>query len=354
MFPDAGAGNPYIRLLRTALEGHGVEFVSDHQNILSMDWLRRHAGEGIVLHVHWPSEFYTQQRRPYVSRVVRLFGKLYWAQSHGYRISWTCHNLYPHEADQGMWLHWTVRQALCRLADTIFAHSNASLADLDRAFACRDKCTVVPHGHFIGAHGVPPMRGTARHRLGILEDEFLYCSLGKLRRYKGVASLIEEFAQIAQSRDRLHIAGVAEADCDNVLRKLSSACPSITYKNGWLNDSDLTCYLAAADAIVFPFTRILNSGSVILAMSHGALCVVPRTGSLPEILPEDAAVYYDCTDPRGLHRALQQVRRLSGEEMERRRRRAFKAAERLSWREAAEGMSCAWFGDQRFAGKTAA
>jgi hypothetical protein len=41
--------------------------------------------------------------------------------------------------------------------------------------------------------------------------------------------------------------------------------------------------LGAADLVVLPFHSILNSGSVLLALSHNRPVLAPRIGALPEI-----------------------------------------------------------------------
>src|ERR1044071_9236371 len=41
--------------------------------------------------------------------------------------------------------------------------------------------------------------------------------------------------------------------------------------------------MGAADLVVLPFHSILNSGSVLLALSHDRAVLAPRMGALPEI-----------------------------------------------------------------------
>lgn len=346
MFPDSD-GNPYIGRLRSALASDGVGFVSDHANLLSVSWLRRHAGEGLVLHLHWPSQFYASDRVPTVTSTAKFVAKWLWARRHGYHLSWTCHNLLPHEADPGRWLHLLVRRVLCGTVDWIFVHSRWTVSELDRLYGAGRKCVVMPHGDLIGELGPAVSRQAARGTLGLEDDVRVFCAVGKIRAYKGVEALISSFRRVASPSDRLLIAGLAEPEMAERLRAMVAGQDSIRLDLGWVPDDRLLAYLGAADAMVFPFTRILNSSSLILAMSYSSLCVAPRTGSLPEVLPEDAGVYYEPEDANGLIEALRGVQRLAPDEAQERRRRALEAAKRLSWSEAARVMAGAWAGSRR-------
>jgi len=334
MFPEAG-GNPYLRRLREALAAEGVSFVSGHSGLLGWRWLRRHAGEGIVLYFHWLARHYTRRRAPSLRLALLFMLKLLFARALGYRIVWTCHNILPHESLERTWLHVWVRRACCRLAERIIVHSEVSRRRLNERFGCGDKAVVVPHGHFAGAYGEPLERAAARRALGLPEGEFIYGFLGRVRPYKGVERLVEAFRAVAGPGDRLVVAGLADREYGERLRRLVGEDPNVDLHLAWLPDEKVLQWLGAVDVLVFPFRDILNSGSVILAMSYGVLCVVPRMGSLPEILPEGTVVYLSGADDDALRRALDRVRRLPPDAAAAMRRRAREAALALRWETAA-------------------
>ena len=337
VLPDSGS-NPYLRLLAEALEAEGVQFVGGHNGLLGRKWLKENAGRGIRLHFHWLHTHYAPRGRARLGLALKFASKLWWARHRGYRLSWTCHNLAPHDAGGGGRLHRFVRRRLCRLADVVFVHSATTVPLVEPLLGRGAKCRVVPHGNFIGVCGEAPSRQGARQRLGLDKDAYVYCLFGRLRRYKGIEELIAAFTAIARSQDRLLIAGEPGPGYREHLVAAAGANPAVILRAEWLPDAELAACMAAADALVFPFKQILNSGSVILAMSYRGLCVVPSMGSLPEVLPGHAAIYFDPQAPGALARALTEARSLAPDEAKRRRERAYAAAQALQWRDAARGM----------------
>ena len=63
----------------------------------------------------------------------------------------------------------------------------------------------------------------------------------------------------------------------------------------------------ACDLVALPFERVLNSGSLLLAMSFGRCVVAPNVGSLPEVASHAAFFGYDVGLPNGLTFALQEA-----------------------------------------------
>jgi hypothetical protein len=63
--------------------------------------------------------------------------------------------------------------------------------------------------------------------------------------------------------------------------------------------------LRAVDIVVLPFRTVTNSGSVVLAMGHGRVVVVPDLPGLRD-LPDCAVVRYDGSVP-DLRRTLQEL-----------------------------------------------
>jgi glycosyltransferase involved in cell wall biosynthesis len=70
---------------------------------------------------------------------------------------------------------------------------------------------------------------------------------------------------------------------------------------------EMQVYFNASDVVALPFRKILNSGSMLLAMSFGRCVVAPRAGSLPEAAYTEAYFAYDPDDPEGLAAELQRA-----------------------------------------------
>ena len=69
-------------------------------------------------------------------------------------------------------------------------------------------------------------------------------------------------------------------------------------------DEELQLYFNACDLVALPFRQVLNSGSLLLAMSFGCPVVAPRLGSIPEVACPEGWFGYDAANPDGLRSAL--------------------------------------------------
>src|SRR5690606_10353846 len=105
-----------------------------------------------------------------------------------------------------------------------------------------------------------------------------------LRPYKNVLNLMRVFSEMEHRNARLFIAGAAvpREFASDVIRE-SRRDPRIRVDTHAIAGNDVQLYMNAADLVVIPFASILNSGSVLLALSFGVPVLVPRTASMPEI-----------------------------------------------------------------------
>jgi glycosyltransferase involved in cell wall biosynthesis len=233
---------------------------------------------------------------------------------------WTAHNLFPHRSRQAD-VDWEMTQLLINHCRGIMAMSRTA-ADLVReAYDVGDKIDlrVIPHGHYCDCYENQIGREQARTKLGIPADQFVYLSFGSLIPYKGHPELIDTFAKISGTEDRLLVVG-HPSDADYVQQLAELAKTTAVRSRGTIqlvaestDDRELQYYFNSADAVVLPFSNVLNSGSLLLAMSFGKPVVAPRIGSIPEIADPDSYVGYEPEDVDGLPAALRQVRKLARE-----------------------------------------
>jgi glycosyltransferase involved in cell wall biosynthesis len=55
---------------------------------------------------------------------------------------------------------------------------------------------------------------------------------------------------------------------------------------------------------VFPYTKALTSGALILAMSFGRACIAPRMGAIADTLNAEGGFLYEPAEPAALRNAL--------------------------------------------------
>lgn len=294
--------NPYQRLLAEALGGEGVavDFLS---GLPSPDWLRSHANDVAILHYHWLYGLYMARAATPV-QVWRFVSRLRLAESLGYRIVWTAHNVLPHRAPFPP-LHKTMRRLMMGRADAVITHCAAGRRELLARFPRRRPVEVIPHGHYGDVYRPTLSPEEARAQLGLAKSSFVYLSLGNIAAYKGLDNLAATFARTTGPEDVWLIAG-RNRDGRLVQRLAQAAAHDtrIRIHAGEIPQNDMATYLTAANVMVAPFENILTSGSVIAALSLGLPVIVPALGCLPELVSPDAGIVYDPADPDALNQAM--------------------------------------------------
>jgi glycosyltransferase involved in cell wall biosynthesis len=91
---------------------------------------------------------------------------------------------------------------------------------------------------------------------------------------------------------------------------------------------ELQVYHNAADVMVLPFSAMLTSGTVILALSWKKPIIVPALGCLPELITDDIGIMYDPTDCDALRQAMLDIRQRDLQAMG---ERAHRRMQELSW-----------------------
>lgn len=310
--PDYSAANAYQRALSSSLEQLGVQVSADptgSRRVLPIfEAMRRH-GRPDIIHVHW-TEPYIAGGSTKVSRVKarRTLTELRLAKRAGIGLVWTAHDLFRHDRREDP-RELAFMRELFDLADAVIVHCTAAaeglIETLGTRASSRDKITVIPHGHYVGAYPDTVTREEARKRLGLPQDARVVSFVGWVRSYKGVWELLEAFHHLEHPDARLVIAG--EAVDGAYAARLGAAAkgdPRIHLSLGFVPDEDLQLYLRAADVVATPFLEIFTSGSVLLAMSFQRAVIAPRRGCVTDVLDEEGGILYDADDPQGLEGAL--------------------------------------------------
>ena len=279
MFPKHDSGNPFVRRFATCLERAGA--VVDDFSYRGA--LRRRYD---VLHVHWPdSHLISASWWGSLVKHLRFAALIGFLRLRGTRIVWMIHNLSAHDQ-----CHWLSRRLFPvwfpRACTHVVALTQSGLESAQQRYPvlARKPSAVVPHGHYRQEYPVAPPRAEARSRLGLPLEPFTFLFFGNIRRYKNVPRLIEMFRELAGQPVHLVIAGQPGHGIS--VEELSSLCDGesrITLRLEFIEDAVVPAYFGAADAIVLPFDGILNSGSVLLALSFNRVVLAPRLGALPEI-----------------------------------------------------------------------
>jgi glycosyltransferase involved in cell wall biosynthesis len=192
------------------------------------------------------------------------------------------------------------------LANEVIVHCDRARGLLAARFGRRRNVHVVPHPNFIGIYPNTVPADEARMRLGLAPHETVILFFGGIRPNKGIERLISAFSQLPGKDLRLVIAGKPWPPPEYVegLLDLASRDLRVRLYPRFIADEEVQVFLNAANAVVLPFSKILTSGSAMLAMSFEKPVVAPAMGCLPEMVTEDAGILYDPDAPDALLNAL--------------------------------------------------
>lgn len=274
--PEPSDRNPYLSLLINAVEKAGARV--DRYSLR-----RLLSGNYDVWHLHWPENVLLEKQPAYPT--MKFLTRLALAKARGIKIVWTAHNLQPHEPVHpvlvaGFW------RVFSTLVDGVFSLSTTGgklLAEHHPALA-RKLLSVTPHGDYRSSYPNQLSRVEARAKLQLPERCTVILFFGRILRYKNVSSLIDSFRGLSDPDIRLVIAGAcAEASLQAELRTRAGDDERIVLRLNTVSDEDTQAYFNSANLVALPFTNILNSGSVLLALGFNVPVLSKHSGALPEL-----------------------------------------------------------------------
>ena len=236
-------------------------------------------GVRVVLHLHWtntvlagvPAEGVAAATAEFLARLDRF-------RSAGGRLVWTVHNVLPHDSVRPV-DEAALQQAILDRADAVHILAADTAAAIAQHFALPPSRTFhVPHPSYFGAYDTTLSREEARYQLDIDVDDTVYALVGAIKPYKGLDELLAAFDALyaEDSRRRLVVAGAPDRDA--VTAAFVRGCerhPGILVRAARLAATEMPVYLRAADAVVLPYRRTLNSGVLLLAYTFGLPVVAP-------------------------------------------------------------------------------
>jgi glycosyltransferase involved in cell wall biosynthesis len=232
-------------------------------------------------------------------------------RSSGGRIAWTVHNILPHGTrydDE----ETRLRAGVVERSDVVHVLTPGTADQVEPWFTIPpERVLQVDHPSYLGAYEDWVSRERARQELGIMPDEFVYAVVGAIRPYKGLHELLDAWDQLdpaAEPARRLLIAGgpTEEAGVAEAMER-AALHPTVLLHGRQIPPSEIQHFLRAADVAVLPYTRSLNSGAQMLALTFGLPVIVPAGGGLAEATNPAFARTFDPADPSDLARALREA-----------------------------------------------
>jgi len=287
--------NPYQALLYQAAWDHGIAPIRLY-NLADLDdvvAVADAAGVRPVLHLHWTNGVLarTSGRASGRAALTEFTDKLDRFLANGGSLVWTVHNVFPHDARLRD-LEAELQQAIANRCAIVHVLSKNTPAEVAQWFSIPEERTLyVPHPNYIGAYVDTISRPEARWVLALDQDSTVYALLGAIKPYKGVRQLLDAFEILCErdpGRRQLVVAGAASPgpEVDDFLRRCVLH-PFISLHEGRIPGDDMQLFLRAADIVVLPYLRSLNSGVLMLALSFGLPVVAPAVGGIAEVVTPD-------------------------------------------------------------------
>jgi beta-1,4-mannosyltransferase len=314
MLPTFEHFNSYCSALIRGVQREGIDIraIAEWTSVLPLLRMIRAAGLPKIVHLHWIETYTIKDTwwRSCIAAAIFLC-ELLLLRMLGVKIVWTIHDSINVDGKFTK-LDIATRRLTAILANSTIVHTETARREVVSLYklAARDekKITVVPHGHFIEEYPNSVSRLVARETLGLDDDVFVFGFVGYLRPYKGVLDLIKAFHELDGDHLRLLIAGMPfDASFADAVKETARDDPRIQLYLEFIPGEGLQNFLNAMDVVVFPYSRSLTSGSLILAMSFGRAVVAADHATIREVLAAEGGVLYATDDFDALVRALREI-----------------------------------------------
>jgi glycosyltransferase involved in cell wall biosynthesis len=285
-FPRHSAINPALDLFGAHLSRVGVQVLL--HSILPGNpdqfapWLAEQAAKLDVLHLHWYQRLYLRaNRNDSAAALDRFVGALRLARREGITLTWTAHNLQPHERPFPL-LDETAAAAVTDLVDGVFVECEEAVGELVAAYPrLVGRCTVVPSGSYRATYGDPVDHVQARAALGLPDRGRIFLAFGLIRRYKRVPELAVEFSRVFAGTDHLLLIAGEPHDTSERRRLLESVIdrPNVVARLEKVSDTEVATVFGAANHVVCNYVDNFNSGVLRLAATMGRGVIAAPTGT---------------------------------------------------------------------------
>lgn len=261
--------NPFVRLMAEAVTSFpGVGYVPySLRDSLS--------GRVDIWHFNWPEAAYRSGSAVLCAlRCLKLIGQITVARRRGTRIVWMVHNLEPHHiqfprVERRFW------HAFRKRVDGYVHLSTAGGAWFRQEFGE----TQGKHHLHVKHPAYPAPMEEADGRFSQRPAGLRLLMFGSIQPYKAFPAAISAFRSMP-SRGELELV-VAGRPVTALLRdeivEAAADDPRVVLALERLSDGDLESALRSSDAVVVPYGRFLNSGSLMLALSRCRPVLAPAT-----------------------------------------------------------------------------
>ena len=287
--------NPYLQMLYLGVLADGWQL----RGAVTLDALETELAAlaaGDIVHLQWTSPICENQSDAATAAVAfqRFGAAVDAALDRGVRLLWTVHNLLAHDArypDLEVRLAQFLADRSSRIVQ-LNPHTAAAargLYDLPG-----DKLVTLRHASYLGIYAPPPSALQARRFLNVPAAAPTVGFVGRIRPYKGVETLLAAVDRATNSIPDLTLllAGRTDPDHRRELEALLPGSVRAVRHHRHVPDGDLGTWFAASSVMAFPYQRVLNSGSLLLAATFGRPCILPAEPHLVDAYGDQAWISF--------------------------------------------------------------
>ena len=298
--------------------------IKDHVNVdVSIDKFWQSSKQYDIIHFQWPEHLSYKIKRkslpPSPWRLKKIKRRIQELKKKGSKLVLTRHNSQSHEYEKGF---KALYDYINTVVDAIVHMGSFSIKEYQELYP-NAKCQhiEIPHGWY---SDVPNeiSRSKARELLNLKKDTFVVLAFGAFRNQEEEEFIIKGFQQLNIPNKKLLIPrGFYHNDILlfrlmdylnlKIYRKLIAKKKAkltsldINWDLLFTPKNEIQNYFNAADVVLIPRLKILNSGNVPMAFYFKKTVVGPMAGNVGSILQATDNIVFDPTDTTSLTKALQ-------------------------------------------------
>lgn len=323
------AANPYQKEIEKRLNTYHINVFKPEQG--TKDFFKtKQIFKADIIHFHWfdtyilTGDFYKS-----LFKVIYFLYNLKKLKKNNVKFVWTVHNLHNHEN-----LHLKLERFFMRkfvtMTDAFAVHNEFSKKMLQKKFTVENsKIYKIPHGNYINSYPKADIKlvNQLKQEIGLISNKTTFMILGHIRPYKGVLDAIAIFKEQTNNTQLLICGKVKYKDDEALIKKEIKGFSNIKFVSKFIEDNQLTSYIALADVMIYSYKDILTSGALLLGMSFKKVCLASKVGSLAEYL--DAKYLFENLED--LHEKIKAVSKYSKEELNSVGEHNFKRIQQDTW-----------------------
>lgn len=289
LYPYEHSSNPYIGMIRKAIEINGYEVVP----MKSLFKNRQLTKEVQVIVLNWFDSVPDYPFPKALLYLMRNVARVYYFKMNHIKIVHTFHNMQSHDTKYPALNQWIIK-FMCNNADKVAVLCEHSKVVLRKYMSEKDieqKVRVVYHPMYEGIYptkevNIPEIENSA-NKMHVL-------FVGNVRPYKNV-EMILKVANEYKNRDvEFTIAGkpISEEYAESV-RKLSAQAGNVRLILRFIEDEEIVSLYKWADIVFLPLSAksSLNSGSAMLSITLKKTLVATLVGTLMDFPQEYMFTY---------------------------------------------------------------